>query len=91
MRSMSGRDTRCRNLILEIWEERQATILFVTHDISEAIYLSDRIYMFSASPGSIVEEVDVDFGRERTRDIKHGVRFQRYEAMILEKLHGPLR
>lgn len=76
-----------QNLILDIWAERQATILFVTHDIGEAIYLSDRIYMFSAGPGRIIEEFDIEFREERNRELKHSNRFRKYESMILERLH----
>jgi len=76
-----------QNLILDIWEEREATILFVTHDIGEAIYLSDRIYMFSAGPGRIIEEFDIEFPEKRTREVKSSMRFRRYENMILERLH----
>ncbi|MEM1349230.1 MAG: ABC transporter ATP-binding protein [Myxococcota bacterium] len=76
-----------QNLILDIWEEREATILFVTHDIGEAIYLSDRIYMFSAGPGRIIEEFDIEFPDKRTREVKSSMRFRRYETMILERLH----
>ena len=49
-----------QNLVNELWEEIEGTILFVTHDIPEAVYLADRIYVMSAHPGTIVEEIAVD-------------------------------
>ncbi len=76
-----------QNLILDIWDEREATILFVTHDISEAIYLSDKIYIFSTSPGHIIEEIDIALPDERNRELKHSARFRRYEQIIMDKLH----
>ena len=76
-----------QNLILDIWEEREATILFVTHDIGEAIYLSDKIYIFSTSPGRIIEEMEIALPDERSRETKHSARFRRYEQVIMDKLH----
>lgn len=52
--------------LLGIWDTLRKTVLFVTHDIDEAIYLSDRVYVMSPRPGSIVEVVDVPLPRPRT-------------------------
>ena len=49
-----------QNLINELWEEIEGTILFVTHDIAEAVYLADKIHILSAGPGTIVDEIEVD-------------------------------
>jgi NitT/TauT family transport system ATP-binding protein len=54
-----------QQLLLGIWEETACTVLFVTHDVEEAIYLADRIFILSARPGTIVEDVPVPFGRPR--------------------------
>ena len=51
--------------LLELWEELGTTILFITHDIEEAIYLSDRIGLLSRRPSQIIEELRVDFPRPR--------------------------
>ncbi|MFB6102705.1 MAG: ABC transporter ATP-binding protein [Haloplanus sp.] len=65
--------------LLDIWSETQKTICFVTHDIEEAVYLSDRIVVFSAGPGTVRDEVTVDLPRPRDRtgdaftDIKRDV------------------
>jgi NitT/TauT family transport system ATP-binding protein len=53
--------------LLRIWERTQKTILFVTHSVDEAIYLADRIAVFTAHPGSLREIHDVDLPRPRTR------------------------
>lgn len=51
--------------LLKIWSDFKKTVLFVTHDIDEAIYLSDDIYVFSHRPGSIIAEVNVNLPRPR--------------------------
>jgi NitT/TauT family transport system ATP-binding protein len=52
-------------VLLRIWEREQQTVLFVTHDLGEALTLADRIILFSARPGSIKDVFDVDFPRPR--------------------------
>ena len=51
--------------LLRLWEELGTTILFITHDIEEAIYLSDRIWVLSRRPSEIIEELRIDFPRPR--------------------------
>ena len=51
--------------LLEIWSEFNTTVLFVTHDVDEAIFLADRILVMSASPGSIIADLKVDPERPR--------------------------
>ncbi|HSK42473.1 MAG TPA: ABC transporter ATP-binding protein, partial [Candidatus Binatia bacterium] len=54
-----------QQLLLQIWDETACTILFVTHDVEEAVYLADRIFIMSSHPGTIVEDVEVPFDRPR--------------------------
>jgi ABC-type nitrate/sulfonate/bicarbonate transport system ATPase subunit len=51
--------------LLDLWMEMGKTLLFVTHDVDEAIYLSDRVYVMSSRPGSMVESVEIPLGRPR--------------------------
>jgi NitT/TauT family transport system ATP-binding protein len=51
--------------LLRLWEELGTTILFITHDIEEAIYLSDRIWVLSRRPSTIIEELSIEFSRPR--------------------------
>ena len=51
--------------LLRLWEKLGTTILFITHDIEEAIYLSDRIWVLSRRPSEIIEELRIDFPRPR--------------------------
>jgi NitT/TauT family transport system ATP-binding protein len=58
-----------RNLLLKLWQQRPHTILFVTHDLREAIALADRLIFLSASPMSVVSEIDVGIPRvDRNND-----------------------
>jgi NitT/TauT family transport system ATP-binding protein len=52
-------------VLLRIWEREQQTVLFVTHDLGEALTLADRIILFSARPGMIKDMFEVDFARPR--------------------------
>jgi NitT/TauT family transport system ATP-binding protein len=53
--------------LLRVWAELKTTILFITHDIEEAIYLSDRIWVLSRRPSQIIQEVPVEFPRPRNQ------------------------
>ena len=64
-----------QDFLLGVWHRTGATILMVTHDVEEAVYLSQRIYVMSARPGRIAEEVVVPFGRHRGSQVKRDPRF----------------
>ncbi|MFB6157019.1 MAG: ABC transporter ATP-binding protein [Haloferacaceae archaeon] len=53
--------------LLDIWAETGKTVLFVTHDIDEAVYLSDRVVVLSDGPGRVLDDIDVGLGRPRDR------------------------
>lgn len=48
-----------QELLTQVWEELHKTILFVTHDVEEAIFLSDRVFVMTARPGKIKAEIDI--------------------------------
>jgi NitT/TauT family transport system ATP-binding protein len=48
-----------QDLLVSLWRELQATVFFVTHSIEEAVYLGDRVYILSNSPGTILREIPV--------------------------------
>ncbi len=56
--------------LLEIWEGNQKTVIFVTHDIEEALYLADRIVVMRARPSRVTRIIDVPFGRPREESIR---------------------
>jgi ABC-type nitrate/sulfonate/bicarbonate transport system ATPase subunit len=73
-------------LLLKVWDETASTILFVTHDVEEAVYLADRIFVMSAHPGTIVEDVQVPFDRPRSLDLKQRNEFHELQNYVLGRL-----
>jgi ABC-type nitrate/sulfonate/bicarbonate transport system ATPase subunit len=78
--------------LLDIWSEFNRTIVFITHDIDEAIYLADRVFVMSARPGSIKREVRVDLPRPRyAQDITTTPEFGRIKHEVLEAIRDEIR
>jgi NitT/TauT family transport system ATP-binding protein len=75
-----------QQLLLRIWDESASTILFVTHDVEEAIYLADCIFIMSAHPGTIVEDLQVPFERPRTLELKQRNEFHELQSYVLGRL-----
>ncbi|MGZ3613977.1 MAG: ABC transporter ATP-binding protein [Thermodesulfobacteriota bacterium] len=59
-----------QELLTQVWEELHKTILFVTHDVEEAIFLSDRVFVMTARPGRIKAEIDISLERPRSYELK---------------------
>jgi NitT/TauT family transport system ATP-binding protein len=72
-----------QQLLLRVWDETASTILFVTHDVEEAIFLADRIFIMSAHPGTIVEDVQVPFDRPRDLGLKQRNEFHELQNYVL--------
>ncbi|SHS99893.1 ABC transporter ATP-binding protein [Mycobacteroides abscessus subsp. abscessus] len=68
--------------LLSIWEQYKKTIVFVTHNIEEALFLSDRILVLSDKPARIKQEVTVPFSRPRNEEIMFSGEFLRYKKRI---------
>ena len=75
-----------QQLLLDMWAETASTILFVTHDVEEAIYLADRIFIMSAHPGTIIEDVQVPFDRPRDLSLKQRNEFHDLQNYVLGRL-----
>jgi ABC-type nitrate/sulfonate/bicarbonate transport system ATPase subunit len=71
-----------------MWEEYRWTVLLVTHDVREALFLSDRVYVFSARPAQVTAEIEVDFPRPRHPGLFADPRFVQLETRLLEQLLG---
>src|SRR3954465_11976883 len=64
--------------VMQLWARTRKTVVFVTHDIEEAVYLGDRIIVLSARPGRIKEEVRIDLPRPRELEIKKSIQCHEY-------------
>ncbi|KKS96423.1 MAG: hypothetical protein UV73_C0010G0008 [Candidatus Gottesmanbacteria bacterium GW2011_GWA2_43_14] len=73
---------------LTIWQKKKLSVLLVTHDIDEALYLSDRIYVMSASPGKIISEIKVPFKRPRTDDYIATPQYSGLKLRLLNLIAG---
>ena len=68
--------------LLKIWSKAQKTVLFITHQINEAIYLADRVVVMSARPGRVKDVFKIPFGRPRNLSLKRDPRFLELEDSI---------
>jgi NitT/TauT family transport system ATP-binding protein len=66
----------------DIWLQSRKTVMFVTHSISEAVFLGDRVAVFSGRPGQVVEVLDIDLPRPRPLSIRETPEFGRYASEI---------
>jgi NitT/TauT family transport system ATP-binding protein len=75
--------TRLQNDLLNIWERDRKTVLFVTHSVEEAVFLSDKVVMMTRSPGRIRQVIDIDLPRPRRRtELLLDPRYQKYVVDI---------
>ena len=74
--------------LLDLWKRTRCTILMITHDVEEAVFLSQRVYVMTARPGTIQREVLVDLPEERTYAMKRAPQFQAYKHEITDLLRG---
>jgi NitT/TauT family transport system ATP-binding protein len=82
--------TRLQNDLLDIWERDRKTVLFVTHSVEEAVFLSDRVAVMTRSPGRIKDIVAVDLPRPRLRaDLLLDRRYQDYVVGIERLMETP--
>lgn len=77
-----------QELLLELWERDRKTVIFVTHDIDEALLLGDRVVVMSASPGRVKEVLEVDLPRPRTFEVTEDEHFLDLRRHLLAELHS---
>ena len=70
--------------ILKIWKDQKMTMIMVTHDVDEAVYLSDKVVIMTPRPAKIEQVLDIELGRPRARG---GTDFIKYRTKILEILN----
>jgi NitT/TauT family transport system ATP-binding protein len=74
--------------VTRLWHSTKKTIVFVTHDIEEAVYLGDRVVVLSARPGRIKEEVKIDLPRPRSLEIKKSIQCHEYRNHIWDLIRS---
>jgi NitT/TauT family transport system ATP-binding protein len=72
--------------LLRIWDELKCTVVFVTHSIEEAVFLSDRVLVMSTGPGRIKADIDIDLGRPRTPELRTSTEFLRQKRCVRDAL-----
>lgn len=77
-----------QQFLLELWEKTHVTVLMITHDIEEAIYLSQRVYVMAANPGRIQLEVPIQLPEHRELEIKMSSEFVSIKRQIIHALHN---
>jgi NitT/TauT family transport system ATP-binding protein len=77
--------------LLKIWQAQQKTVLFITHQIDEAVYLSDRVVVFSARPGTVRDDIAIPFPRPRDLSLKRTEQFGRIVDRIWGHIEGEVR
>ena len=74
--------------LLRIWQETRIDVVFVTHSIPEAVFLSTRVVVMSARPGRIVDVIDVDLPQPRGSETREDTRFFELVTKVREALHA---
>jgi NitT/TauT family transport system ATP-binding protein len=74
--------------LLKVWENTRITVLFVTHSIAEAVYLSDKVAVFTPRPGKLRSVIDIPLPRPRLRAVRRDPVFFNLENQVLAALEG---
>jgi NitT/TauT family transport system ATP-binding protein len=77
--------------LLKIWKEDQKCVVYITHDIEEAIFLGDRVLVMTARPGHIREEMPIPFSRPRDLSLKERIDFVKMKGHIWKILEEEVR
>jgi NitT/TauT family transport system ATP-binding protein len=77
--------------LLRIWSEARKTVLFITHQINEAIYLADRVVVFGARPGRVKQTIKIDLPRPRDLSLKRDPRFLELENQVWEQIEEEVK
>ena len=71
---------------MKLWETLNQTIIFITHNVQEAAFVSDRIYIMDTQPGRIIDELKIDLPRPRTLEMTATKQFEEYEQYLMNKI-----
>ena len=76
-----------QELLLKIWQQERKTVLFITHDIDEAVFLGDVVYVMSARPGRIMDTIPIEIERPRDYAVTTSPEFIDIKRRIMANLH----
>lgn len=79
---------RMQDWLLDVWSDLRSTVVFITHDVDEAVYLADRVIAFSARPGRVAGQVSIGLPRPRTGRMVGWPEFGKHVAALLEMLEA---
>ncbi|MGC2239332.1 MAG: ATP-binding cassette domain-containing protein, partial [Acidimicrobiia bacterium] len=74
--------------VLRLWEETETSVVFVTHSIPEAVFLSPRVVVMTPRPGQVSEEISIDLPRSRTQDTREDEHYFELITKVREALRG---
>ncbi|MDO8298735.1 ABC transporter ATP-binding protein [Lacisediminimonas sp.] len=77
-----------QELVLQLWQEYKPTIIFITHDVAEAVFVSDRVLLMSRRPGRVKLSVEIDEKKPRTQDFISSPRFVELQKQLLTALRA---
>ncbi|HEY2892468.1 MAG TPA: ABC transporter ATP-binding protein [Dongiaceae bacterium] len=75
-----------QELLLGVWEKAAKTVLFITHDVDEALFLGDRVHVMTARPGRIKEQIEVPIPRPRSIDVLTSGQFNTLKRQVMESI-----
>lgn len=78
--------SKMQEFLSKLWEENHKTVVFVTHDIEEAIFLADRVFLLSKRPATVQQEFRIEFPRPRTHELKFDDNFFKLKKQIAQLL-----
>jgi ABC-type nitrate/sulfonate/bicarbonate transport system ATPase subunit len=82
---------RMQDALARVWEQKRKTVLFVTHDAEEAVYLADRIVIFTPRPARVKAEIPVQIPRPRSVETRFSPAFVELRRRIWEELAAPTK
>ncbi|MEQ9811882.1 MAG: ABC transporter ATP-binding protein [Azospirillaceae bacterium] len=74
--------------LLDIWSRTDLSVLFITHAMDEAVFLSDRVLIMGARPGRVIDEIAIDLPRPRTEETRRDPRFVELTGYVWDRLRG---
>jgi ABC-type nitrate/sulfonate/bicarbonate transport system ATPase subunit len=77
-----------QQFLLDLWQQQRFTILFVTHDVEEAVLLSDRVVIMAPSPGRIVDDISISLSRPRTYETSESNEFVLMKRQVRQAVEG---